>query len=133
MHLRTKILSGILVSTLVFTSLAEAAGKGPKPKLSAPTNVTCSVVAGIVQVSWDVVPDANAYQVEHVGILSDGTVVSESDFVLLPPVSIEVDDFATLTVHVRALQAPKHEGGPLQGSGPKGTWSEACIVDLVTL
>jgi hypothetical protein len=99
-------------------------------KLPAPTNVLCPVVGTDVVVAWDLVTDANAYQVEHVGILADGTSVEESDFLLSPPDTIALNGATALTVHVRALPAPKHDGGPVQGAGPKGYWSEPCVVDI---
>ena len=97
-------------------------------KLPAPAGVTCPVVGTDVVVSWDVVVGANAYQVEFMGILADGTPEEDSDFVLTTTDSIPVNGFVTMTVHVRALPAPHHEGGPLPGAGPKGEWSDPCVV-----
>jgi hypothetical protein len=134
MHLRTKVIGSILISTFVLATLAGAGTREsrPKVKLPAPTNVMCAVVAGTVNVTWDLVPTANAYQVEHFGMLTDGQIVHESDFVLTSPAGIEDDDFALLAVHVRAIPAPKREGRPLQSGSPKGLWSEACVVSLTT-
>lgn len=132
MSSRTGMIGSLLVGMLVFAALAGAAPGSPpgQNKLPAPTNLTCSIVDGVVQVSWDLVAGANAYQVEHIGILADGTMVTDSEFVTSPPVGIEVNDFASLTIHVRALPAPKHEGQPLQAGAPKGDWSEPCVVAL---
>jgi hypothetical protein len=119
--------------TLVLASTAFAAPPLVPPgqaKLPAPENVVCPVVGTDVIVAWDLIADANAYQVEMIGILADGSIIVDSDFLLAPPDVIVLDDFAALTVHVRALPAPKHAGGPLQAGAPKGIWSEPCVVEI---
>jgi hypothetical protein len=128
------ITATILSSSLLFlAAIAFAAPPLVPPghaKLPAPTNVLCPVVGADVVVAWDLVANAAAYQVERVGILADGTSADESDFVLTPPDTIALNGATALTVHVRALPAPKHDGGPVQGAGPKGHWSEPCVVDI---
>jgi hypothetical protein len=126
------LLIGLMVLMLIGSSLSFAGTpQGPKPKLPAPLNVTCPVVEGSAVVSWDLVEGASAYQVEYVGILADGTIITESDFVLAPPDAIALDDFTALIVHVRGLPAPKKADHPVQGAGPKGHWSEPCAVEIV--
>ncbi len=99
-------------------------------QMRAPANVSCPVAGTEVVVSWDRVAGAFAYQVEAVGLLDDGTIIATSDFVFTPPGTIVLDDFATLTVHVRALALTQQHGGPLASAIPKGLWSEVCGVEL---
>jgi hypothetical protein len=119
-----------LCSLFVGVQLALAGPGGNNPKLPAPTNVVCLVALGQVDVSWDLVPDANAYQVQHVGLLTDGPIVEGSEFVLAPPVTFDLLNLDLLAVRVRALPAPKHEGQPIQAGAPKGQWSLPCLVEI---
>lgn len=127
----------ILTSTLLLTTTLALAAPPGHAKLPAPLNVTCPVIGTDVVVAWDLVADAFAYQVEYVALgvggewsAGDAEYIPVSVFVLTPPVTIPLDDVEALTIHVRALPAPKHEGGPYSGASPKGQWSSPCVVDL---
>lgn len=117
-----------MMSIVVTHTSASAGAQGPKPKLAAPTNVTCPLTVDGVVVSFDAVPEANAYQVEFVCSNALGELREESVFILAPPLTVAEEDCTVVAVHVRALPGPKHEGGPLQGGGPKGVWSDICTV-----
>jgi hypothetical protein len=134
--MRSIVLILSLLALLVVPILSQSAPPLIPPghaKLPAPENVVCPVVGTDAVVSWDLVLDAAAYQVEFMGILADGTPMDDSDFVVAPPDVIGLNGFTTLTVHVRALPGPKHAGGPFQGGGPKGEWSPACSVTMPVL
>jgi hypothetical protein len=99
-------------------------------KLPAPENVVCPVVDGLVEVSWDEVEGAHSYQVEYVGLSAQLPAVEETlPPVFSPPVSIDLTPFGAFISRVRALDAPKHPGNPLE-SGKKGDWSAICVVLL---
>jgi hypothetical protein len=83
-----------------------------------------------VAVSWDVVDGANVYQVESTCTLADGSQLEpKSAWPDTPPVSVTVDSCIAFDIHVRAVEAPKHEGNPVQ-SGKKGDWSAECHVEI---
>lgn len=134
--MRSIVFALSLLTLLALPALSPAAPPLIPPghaKLPAPENVVCPVVGTEVMVSWDAVGGANAYQVEFMGLLADGTPEEESDFVLTATDVIPLNGFTTMTVHVRALPAPKHEGGPVQGVGPKGAFSVPCAVVMPVL
>lgn len=118
-----------VLSALAFTGMSVFAQPGHS-KLPAPTNVVCPVVETAAVITFDAVPDAVAYQVEYVDTLEGGFIVQESDFVTDVTDSVALDDFTSLIIQVRALPAPKHAGGPVQGVGPKGQWSDPCVVAI---
>ena len=128
---------GLVVSLLAFLAAPLVSVAAPPlvppghAKLSAPTGVVCPVIGTNVMVSWDAVPEANAYQVEFMGVLADGTPEEDSDFVLTTTDVIPRNGFVTMTVHVRALPALKHDGWLLSGAGPKGNWSDPCVVEFL--
>lgn len=125
----TRALS-VLIAVIALTGLPVLAGPGPKPKLPAPQDLTCVVEGDAVVVDWDLVEGAANYQVESVAFSPEGEVLEESEFVSGPPVLVALDDATSLTVHVRALPAPKRPGQKAQAGGPKGRWSEPCVVAL---
>lgn len=100
-----------------------------KPKLAAPMNVVPAVSADELTVTWDPVPGVGGYQVEVTGILDDGTIEHESDFVENGPHTMEVGGYAALMVHVRAVPVPK-VGKRLGSGGPKGLWSDPKAVEM---
>jgi hypothetical protein len=132
--MRSRVIVWSLI-TLVMVScgLVWAGAKGPKPKLPAPENVLCPLTADGVVVSFDTVADAAGYQVEYLCVDTVGEFSEESEFVLASPVTLAPPDCTILSLHVRALPGPKHEGGPLQGGGPKGEWSDPCVPAMAGL
>jgi hypothetical protein len=124
---------GLLCAIALVLSVPAYAGQSEPPgqnKLPAPENVVCPVVGGLVEVSWDLVEGAEGYQVEYLGLSVDTPAVQESVFVVGPPVDIELAPFGAVISRVRALPGPKHPGNPPQSGGPKGAWSEICVVIL---
>jgi hypothetical protein len=130
-----RVVIGNLVWIMMLSVSLAVAGQpegGPpgQNKLPAPENVVCPVVDGLVEVSWDDVEGAQGYQVEYVGLSVDTPAVEESVFVLGPPVDIELAPFGAVISRVRALPGPKKPGNPPQSGGPKGIWSDPCVVIL---
>lgn len=103
------------------------AGPGQQ-KLPAPDPVTCPVAAGVLTVSWPLVPGAAAYQLHAAGALA-GVELEATLFVDAPPLTSPVPSGLSLDLRVRALPASTHgPDHPPQGVGPKGQWSEPCLV-----
>jgi hypothetical protein len=124
---------GILVLSLSAGLLFAAPGnpQGPKVKLEAP-EITCTLVVddelgNLVEVTWVDNPEAAGYQVQSACTLANITSVVVTE----PPALVGVPDGCeTFQARVRGLPGPKKEGRPLQGSGPKGEWSEVCVVEI---
>jgi hypothetical protein len=134
------IVTLVLISVWAMPGMADAAAQGPKPKLPAPANLTCPLLVdpdlgNIAVISWDDDPDAFAWQVQStclIATVADPLAVSASMITFTPAVGLPVAEACmNFSVRVRALPGPKHEGGPAQGGGPKGQWSDPCVVELV--
>jgi hypothetical protein len=122
-----------------------AAAQGPKPRLPAPTGVTCPVVDGSVVITTTDVEGAAGFQSQLACVdaegesLADVSVFTEELTAAIPLSALSdalavqgftLEACAAVEAKVRALPGPKHAGGPLQGGGPKGLWSATCAVVL---
>jgi hypothetical protein len=98
----------------------------------APEHVSCDTLVGTtLLVSFDPVEGAAGYQIEWSALPVDGgDPLRESVFVSEKIPMISVEGVRVMTLMVRALDAPIHEGNPLQ-SGKKGAWSQPCNVPLL--
>src|SRR5262245_47675593 len=105
-------------------------GQGGQDKLDAPENVQAEVQGDELLVSWDLVEDAEGYQVEYSLVMADGSLHGdESVFVEDTTALVPVTGAQSVMVKVRATEGPPNAQAS-EAAGQKGAWSDSVTVDI---